>query len=910
MDSKLIFACFVCFFAYTYCFSFQNEELNSLSPTDKINALLDSISINSKRGKNDSLSLVLINKAMAISESLKLDSLRAEVILQKSNYHLDRQEKEEGLKLIFEYIKINEGLSSLTKVAQGYYKLAAYYYWNNEFERSLEYAGLSLSTIPNTKQNQKQIAKANMVVGTILQELDRLDESIKHHNKALKIKRELNLTSDLPISLSNIAHANLKLGDTILAISQFKESMSIADSLGLYKDVNFATFSLGCVYFEQGNHEESKESLEPVVKEWERLNSQKDLLRAYPILARTYTELSLFKQSSQTLNKFIELKDKAFDETQLGYQEELEKKYKTEKKELENLRLKVSNESYKTQVNVFGIGALIFSFLTILLGLFYYQMRKVKMKLADQNSIIENQNLQLTQLDELKSRFFANVSHELRTPLSLMQGPVSWLINNISIEKKKEHKILDLLQRNTLHLENLMTEILDLSKLENNKMKLSEAPISLGSYLNLHLKQFHSYCDSKMVNFKSDIDLSDDLNLMLDKNKFEKIINNLISNALKFSSKNDIITVTAQENNNQLYIIVEDSGRGIHPEDLPHIFDRFFQSNQKNAPTEGGTGIGLSYSIELVKLMNGKLWAESELGEGSKFHLVLPIVKSDLDNETIVVIDEEVETNIVVPESTELLPLSQMDKTILIVEDNADLREYLKIILDGYSVILKENGQEALDYLVGNPVPDLILSDLMMPILDGMQFLEYVKSTNRFRHIPFIMLTAKTNRQEKLKALRYGIDDYLTKPFDEDEIKVRIINLLSHSQERTSYSQIEDKNEKDEDNLSEFESNWLFECETFILENLSSHLLSVPMIATNFKMSESTFARHLKKLVGLSPGKYIQELKLNHAKLLIESNLHQTILSISTEVGFTDPTAFSRSFKKRFGRAPSDYKKK
>ena len=541
----------------------------------------------------------------------------------------------------------------------------------------------------------------------------------------------------------------------------------------------------------------------------------------------------------------------------------------------------------------------------------YYRQKRAKKLLAQQNDMITKQSEALKSLEQLKSRFFANVSHELRTPLTLMLGPITKLMHNHEYNPI-EMKLLTFLNRNTLHLKNLVDEILDLSKLENNKMELKEEPVLIHEYVNNHVTQFFSIGGYDTAAFSAKIDLNNQLIVMLDTNKFGKIINNLISNAIKFTPIEGEIKFIANETNTDLHFQITDTGRGIDKNDLPYIFDRFYQSKNSNAPSEGGTGIGLSLCKELTELMNGEIWAESEVGLGSIFHLKIPkiiadskVLKSTVEYSESKLHLENADKNNVNNLTEEI---DAANHTILIVEDNKDLREYIQILLSDYNTILAENGEVAINYLQKNKSPSLIISDIMMPIMDGLQLLDRLKSSEALRHVPVIMLTAKTDRLIKMKALRYGIDDYLTKPFDEEELRVRILNLITHLQERKNNVQ-EGGSQNNSSSLStKSDREWLIECENFILMNLSSNLLAVPMIASNFNISESTLTRLLKRLVGLSPGKYVQELKLNQAKHLIQNNSRLSIIAIADEVGFSDPAAFSRSFKKRFGRAPSSMK--
>lgn len=542
---------------------------------------------------------------------------------------------------------------------------------------------------------------------------------------------------------------------------------------------------------------------------------------------------------------------------------------------------------------------------------FRERTRTLEKEITRATVTIKQQAEELRQLDKLKSRFFANVSHELRTPLALMLGPIKRLRLRHT-QHKEDQMLLGFLERNAIHLRGLVNEILDLSKLENNKLELRPELTPLSFYLNNHINQYYSIGDSKHVLVTGTFLIDPDLQVMLDRNKFEKILNNLLSNAIKFTPPQGKVKVKATQTEDLLCFTVTDNGRGIHSDDLPHIFDRFYQSKQTDAPTEGGTGIGLSMTKELTQLMSGRVWVESTLGQGSTFYLEIPKVLATEQHEVSRLEQDLVassSTPSLKPENGALRPEVFTKATgmarILVVEDNKDLREYYQLMLEGYQVELTEHGQEALEYLAKGALPDLIISDMMMPVMDGMQLLERLKSSDEWRHLPVIMLTARTNRKDRIKALRFGLDDYLNKPFDEEELKVRINNLLLHSAARTS-SENERTPKATKPGLSQAELDWLEELEGYILKQLDQPGLSVASMANEFSMSESTLLRQLKKLTGLTPNRYLREIKLNQAQFFLHNRTYRSVAEVAYRVGFKDPTSFSRSYKKRFGKVPTE----
>ncbi|MFN0214739.1 MAG: ATP-binding protein, partial [Saprospiraceae bacterium] len=359
---------------------------------------------------------------------------------------------------------------------------------------------------------------------------------------------------------------------------------------------------------------------------------------------------------------------------------------------------------------------------------------------------IEEQAEELRKLDQLKSRFFANVSHELRTPLTLMVAPLTSMLKR-EYWKDKDLMLLQMMQRNGKLLLKLVNEILDLSKLETGRIEVHETPVLLFEFMRPFVAQFSSFGDSVRVKFHYDYRADRDLVVLLDKEKVEKIINNFLSNALKFSPLGSTVDLMVEEQGQDLLVKVKDSGQGIHPKDLPYIFDRFFQSKQPDAVIQGGTGIGLSLCKELAELLSGKVWVESEYGAGSTFFFQFPMIKADRASLSQHGNSDDAEQAILpMPAILAKPTLTSTNPSILIVEDNADLRLFMQSFLGAhYQIYEAVNGKDGFDLLQSGLNPDLIISDVMMPVMDGIRMLELVKSKDQLRHIPFIILTARSD---------------------------------------------------------------------------------------------------------------------------------------------------------------------
>lgn len=578
--------------------------------------------------------------------------------------------------------------------------------------------------------------------------------------------------------------------------------------------------------------------------------------------------------------------------------------------------------------------ALIWSFIKFRTSHLKKQKILLEKMVHERTETIKKQNEELQNLDKIKSQFFANVSHELRTPLTLMLGPVSSMLKSNQLNNRN-FTFAKLIQNNAKDLLNLVSEILDLTKLESGKLELNEAPITFYPFTERVISAFESHAYKQNIQFEFHYQADHYLQLNLDKNKFEKILNNLLSNAFKFTAPDGNITVQIEDLANRIQLKVSDTGRGIHPDDLPHIFNRFYQSKQSNAPTEGGTGIGLALCMEFANLMKGKLWVKSTLGKGSSFYFefpkkqVLGVVDSkDFSNqnkESQLTQESEIMNPIKAKEEEK-----RKKETILVVEDNHALRDYIQLILsDKYKVVTAENGQIAWDILNKkknlsdtSKVSDktdcqlptencqLILSDIMMPFLDGYQLLQKLKESDQFWHLPVIMLTARGEMQDKLKALRIGVDDYMLKPFEEEELFARIENLLRNSRERKlaiDSSQPEVETTDNRQPTTEIDLRWLEDLEMTVKKELSGFNFNVEMLADKMAMSKRPLEIKIKHLTGLTPSKYIQEIRFNQARQMLENRTESTVKAVVISVGLKDPIHFSRQFKARFGKSPADY---
>ncbi|PHN05469.1 hypothetical protein CRP01_15855 [Flavilitoribacter nigricans DSM 23189 = NBRC 102662] len=531
--------------------------------------------------------------------------------------------------------------------------------------------------------------------------------------------------------------------------------------------------------------------------------------------------------------------------------------------------------------------------------------------------LIEQQAEDLQRANQMQSRFFTNISHELRTPVTLIGTPVEQILQKYDGALPPALiRSLHMVRSNTQKLNGLVEEILELTKLESGNVKLKETPIPIRLFIRQLFSAFENQASQKHLDYTFISDVPSDLYLSLDRSRLAKIVNNLLSNALKFTPENETVQLHLSAENQgsvvnpeqyHLRISVADSGRGIPPEDLPRIFDRYFQTGRSSLPTEGGTGIGLALSRELTRVMRGELTVNSDWGKGSTFTLSIPgLAKVDapLDHGSPAPSPAEAVSN-------NLQPDIQNQQQILIVEDNPDMQELLLSILsDHYPCELAGNGAEAWKILQDKRQAEaikLIISDIMMPEMDGYDLLERIKATPHLETIPVIMLTARTGETDKLRALRMGVDDYLGKPFSVSELLVRSQNLLRRYQLRRQYQQ-EVTVEEDVSTPPDANQTWLLEIESLILEAIHKKIeLNVAYLSHHLNLGDRQLLRRLKALTGLTVNQYMLEIKLQYARNLLEERAFSTIAETAYASGFKTPAYFSRTYKKRFGKSPKEY---
>lgn len=547
------------------------------------------------------------------------------------------------------------------------------------------------------------------------------------------------------------------------------------------------------------------------------------------------------------------------------------------------------------QTKIAAIGGLFF----VLISIFLYRQ---KLRISEQNSIlheqsktIKEQSNKILSQTESKEKLFANISHELRTPLTLISSPVNRLM-----KKNEQNRELQLISRYSNQLLTLTDQILDVTRNNFEGIKVNMSSFEAKSLLHYIQEEFEPVASKIGVELIFENNLNNDFIAVTDTDKLNTVVKNLISNALKYNNGSGSITTKLDYQNENLLLDFIDTGQGVCKEDITFIFDRFFQSSSNNSST-GGVGLGLAICKEYVEKLGGTISVTSTKMEGSQFSIILP-VKTDAESIESVPLFEFPKR---LSPQIDLLPVLSKnylpEEYLLIVEDNLDLCKHLNDILkDDYSLSFAHNGKEALRQIKMQS-PKAVVTDWMMPIMDGKKLVHSIKEDDHLSSIPILMLTAKNQPEDRLSILRVGVDDYVTKPFVPDSLKAHINHLVELSENRLT-----DEENNEYTGFKQSDLLFLQQLENVTIKNLSDFDFKLSTISEELNVSPRQLNRKVKALTGLTPKQYVNEFRFKEAKRMLETREHSTVKAVIYSVGFKAEQNFSRNFKKRFGMYPKE----
>jgi signal transduction histidine kinase/DNA-binding response OmpR family regulator/ligand-binding sensor domain-containing protein len=568
---------------------------------------------------------------------------------------------------------------------------------------------------------------------------------------------------------------------------------------------------------------------------------------------------------------------------------------------------------------------LLYALVLLVIGGLVYRFQTQRLLLEQQLTFEHKEASRLAELDALKTRFFANISHEFRTPLTLILGPIEQAVSDYAGDTR-----FPMVQRHANRLLGLINQLLDLSKLEAGQLKPEPEPGDLAAFLRTLTSSFSSLAESRRIRFT--VSQTESVYLTrFDADKLEKIVTNLLANALKFTPAGNEVSVRVQYPRpgtaGSMQLTVQDTGVGIAPDKLPHIFERFYQGGA-DGPDPGidwsyeGTGIGLSLVQELVQVLGGSIGVDSTVGVGTTFTVSLPLlVGVDEDSFNPATLLPNILKGVSDPAAlvpfggVEGSPSSSQEETLaenilLIIDDNADIRQYVRSVFEpDYRVVEAQDGQEGLEK-AGTLMPDIVICDLMMPRLDGFGFCRALKSQEATSHIPVVMLTARATVENRIEGFGLGADEYLTKPFHRAEIKARVRNLITQRQRLRQYfsqplaqTRIAPSNDE---HLLVREDAFLQKARAVVEQHLSESRFGVEELSQALNISPRQVVRKLKALTNQTAVEFIRTLRLERAAERLQQQ-QGSIAEIAYAVGFEKPSYFARVFEEQYGVLPSAY---
>jgi len=823
----------------------------------------------------------------------------------------------------FQCLKMDEELDNKPGIASDYGCIATVYGKMNEADKAIEFYDKAV-------EQTKAIVNADIEfeLGTILTNYGIFSKNNKEYEKseqlqqeALAIFKKLESKRGIGSTLHNIGALHQAKGEFQLAISFYNQSLEYVE--GGNKDA-LGTNYLGMAqtYFQLKQYTKALDHAFKARAFIDDIKMLDDQVKVTKLISDIYREQGNYKQAFAFYQLYAIHKDSLFNLEKSRQVEDLQTKYETEKKEQEIATLtkerKLQDASLQSKTIIqYALIAGILIFIGFAFIIFRNNKAKQEARRLLLDEQLKNEHVEaekLKELDHLKSRFFANIAHEFRTPLTLILGPVENLIGE-SKEAPFKNQLM-LVKSSANRLVKLVNQLLDLSKLEAGAIKMDYVNDDVISFLKANTFAFQSLADQKNIRISFLCDITS-LPMKFDRDKLEKIFSNLLSNAFKFTNSGGQVSVSVQvtENsaNKKIRVTVNDSGPGIPAADVPYVFNRFYQSGTVSRSTLG-SGIGLELTKELVEICGGEIGVSNADAGGAQFYFTLPVIEGekDITNEingsylsshAAIAIEDARDTPSILTAPVE----SENHELILVIEDNNEVRDYIVSALQSqYQVITAEDGEKGIVKAL-DAVPDLIITDVMMPGKDGLEVSRTLKEDERTSHIPIIMLTAKADMESKIEGLLTGADDYLAKPFHTKELVVRIQNLIQQRKKlQEKFKEINEKKIAD-DSIPLKEKLFISKLRETIELHLTEEEYSVEDLSHDMAMSRMQLHRKVKALTNSSASLYIRSIRLMHAKRLLEEGIYN-VSEVAYRVGFNSPTYFSTCFSEEYGIPPSEFR--
>ncbi len=836
-----------------------------------------------------------LESSLALFTSLNDKKMMASVLTEFGWLSKAQFDYEKALSFFLEALKISREVEDKDNTARTLNYIGGIYNEQKQYEKAIEHYKEALALVEQLGI-QRGISACLTNLASVYTKTKQFKEALDLHKKALQLKREMGDKLGEARVLSNMGTLNNELDEFSLAEVYFMEAKHIAEKIGDKEQDGIITYGLAASALGKKEYEKAILLADALLK-----NPDLDLelrVKLQQLLFQAYGKNQNFEKAYQMSFQWQLLSDSLYNKNMLTVTNDLEARYQNEQKTKEIALLASEKEIQQLQLNkrenernvIIAFAVLVL----LLAGLLYNQYR-----------IKQKSNKELQALNEVKSNFFANISHEFRTPLTLIKGPIEHLEQNP--DERLNPEDVTMIRRNANKVLGLVNQLLDLSRIDQGKLQLKPTEGDIYKCLRAATTSFNSHAAQRNMDYLVEIP-NGTFWAAFDRNKLEKIVYNLLSNAFKFTENGEKVAFEAKYIDEKLEMQVSDSGKGISEAKLPFIFDRFYQIDGAYTKEREGSGIGLSLTKELVELMDGTITVSSEEGKGTFFTVQIPLEKIKTLEKSTSEEEWKYEKQRTTPTTFELQK-SDVRKIpkILLVEDNEDMRHFITSqLVTEYRVIVANNGEEGLKRALAD-APDLILSDLMMPKMDGIELCKELKTNLETSHIPVILLTARAGEANKIEGLEIGADDYLTKPFDAKELFVRVKNLIQRQRRLKEYirkHQLMFDPSKIE--ATSLDRRFLEQLLDLLEKEHSNAGFGVPQMQDVMALSKAQLHRKVKALTNESPGELLRNFRLKRAAHLL-SKKADSVTQIAYQVGFNNLSYFAKCFKELYGVPPSSY---
>jgi signal transduction histidine kinase/DNA-binding response OmpR family regulator len=838
--------------------------------------------------------MVVLEEGMVLAKRSDNKIMIASLLNVMGNIRREQNQFEPALGYYLESVKLFEELHDNPGLAQALSNVGNLHNLMNQPEKAVAYAEQSL-TISRAAGLKSSVAYAHRLIGRIRRKQGNLDEALRSYQEAITLFTALGSRRDVGethISIGNIYFDQEKLD---AASREYANALKIVKQIPDTLLLAYAYSALGQSLVVLNRHSDAARYLDSAITVARKKALTHLEMDGMLALSELYEKDGDYRLSQQYYKNYVALRDTLAERQNKRAAIELEERYQSEKKD-NAIRLLDAGNKVKSAQQIVLIVVLL---LAVLVALVLYNQYNVKRRA----------NRKLQEMDSLKSRFFTNVSHEFRTPLSLIISPIEKLLEEENDPKRRESFLL--IRRNAHQLQTLTEQVLELSRLEAGNLKLHVEEGDLASQIRVIASPFQFLSERKGIVFRCSIDQTLG-KACFDRDKISKILNNLLSNAFKFTPEGGNVSLTARAEGISAIIEVKDSGIGIPEGEQEKIFNRFYQVEDTVVRSEAGSGIGLAVAKELVELHRGSVRVSSKSGIGSIFTVTFPFAREAYRDINELTKSQEANE----PVAIMAMPATALEEEadvgqdnrplLMVVEDHEDMSNYLQGLLKAdYRIDSSHDGREALRR-ANEVIPDLILTDWMMPGMDGKAFTNAIRNSETTCHIPVLMLTARADQSSRIEGLETGIDDYLTKPFDHRELLVRINNLLQQRQLLRDAFCKQVILQPRQENVASRDAVFVSKVHALLEERHSDPDLDMDQLSRELAMSRMQLHRKIKALTGQSPGEVLRSFRLEKAKHLLSAEALQ-VGEVCYKVGFNNLSYFSRSFREYVGMTPSEF---